>query len=85
MKFTKKGNSDLSNNVMKVVFGFLGIVIMLLLVSALLPEVMNVSAGVGAIADLPLAGLFTGGVVVMIIVVSLIVSVIKHAGGITKK
>jgi len=45
---------------------------------------MNAIATIGAISGLPLAGLFTGGIVVMIIVVVVIVAVIKNAGKIAK-
>lgn len=84
MKFTKKGSNALSGTAMKVVYGFLAIVLVLLLSAELLPEVMNASATVGAIPNLPLAGLFTSGVVVMIIVIGLIVAVIQHSSKINK-
>ena len=83
-RFNKKGTGALGSNAMKVVYGFLGIVLLLLLSVELLPEVMNATAAMGAIDGLPLAGLFSGGVVVMIIVVVLIVAVIKGAGRISK-
>lgn len=69
---------------MKVVYGFLGVVLLLLFAAELLPEVMNATAEIGAIANLPLAGLFSGGIVVMIVVVIVIVAVIKSAGKINK-
>jgi hypothetical protein len=75
---------DLADDSMKVVYGFLGIVLLLLFSAYLLPEVMNATATIGAISGLPLAGLFTGGIVVMIIVVVVIVAVIKNAGKIAK-
>jgi hypothetical protein len=84
MKFHKKGASALGGTAMKVVYGFLGIVIMLLLASELLPVTMTAVESVGNISDLPLAGLFTGGVIVMIIVVVIIVAVFKQAGQISK-
>jgi hypothetical protein len=84
MKFHKKGANALGGTAMKVVYGFLGIVIMLLLAAELLPTTMTAVESVGNITDLPLAGLFTGGVIVMIIVVVLIVAVIKGAGNIAK-
>ncbi len=75
---------NLADDSMKVVYGFLGIVLLLLFSAYLLPEVMNATATIGAIENLPLAGLFTGGIVVMIIVVVIIVAVIKNAGKIAK-
>jgi len=83
---------DLANDSMKVVYGFLGIVLLLLFSAQLLPEVMTATATIGAITHnnsgvitaLPLAGLFSGGIVVMIIVVVVIVAVIKGAGKIAK-
>ena len=84
MKFHKKGASALGGTAMKVVYGFLGIVIMLLLAAELLPVTMTAVESVGNITDLPLAGLFTGGIIVMIIVVVIIVAVIKGAGQISK-
>lgn len=80
----KSKSFDLSGDAMKVVYGFLGVVLLLLFSAELLPEVMSATATIGAIADLPLAGLFSGGIVVMIVVVVVIVSVIKNAGKITK-
>jgi len=77
-------NFNLANDSMKIVYGFLGIVLLLLFSAYLLPEVMNATTQIGAIEGLPLAGLFTGGIVVMIIVVVVIVAVIKNAGKITK-
>ncbi len=75
---------DLSGSAMKVVYGFLGIVLLLLFSAELLPEVMNATTTIGAITDLPLAGLFTGGTIVMIVVVVVIVATIKNAGNISK-
>ena len=76
--------SGLSADAMKTVYGFLGVVLLLLFSAELLPEVMNASVEVSAIADLPLAGLFSGGIIVMIVVVVVIVGVIKSAGKISK-
>ncbi|NCC70449.1 hypothetical protein EOM09_02610 [bacterium] len=84
MKLHKKGSSALGGTAMKVVYGFLGIVLLLLLSAELLPEVMTAVTNVGSIPDLPLAGLFTGGVIVMIIVVVIIVAVFKQAGTVAK-
>jgi len=84
MKFNKMGSMNLGGNAMKVVYGFLGIVLLLLLSAELLPIVMNATATIGAIDDLPLAGLFTGGLVIMIIVVVIIVAVIRNSGNISK-
>jgi uncharacterized membrane protein len=81
---TKSTGFDLSGDAMKVVYGFLGVVLLLLFSAELLPEVMNATATIGAIANLPLAGLFSGGVIVMVVVVIVIVSVIKSAGKINK-
>ena len=82
---------DLANDSMKVVYGFLGIVLLLLFSAYLLPEVMNATATIGAIGSvngsastLPLAGLFSGGIIVMIVVVVVIVAVIKNSGKIAK-
>jgi len=75
---------DLTGDAMKVVYGFLGVVLLLLFSAELLPEVMNATGTIGAIANLPLAGLFSGGIVVMIVVVIVIVAVIKGAGKISK-
>lgn len=85
MKLSKKGSFNLGNNAMKVVYGFLGIVLLLLLSAELLPVAQDSIVAIGNITDLPLAGLFTaGGVVVMIIVVVIIVAVIRNAGNISK-
>jgi len=90
---------NLANDSMKVVYGFLGIVLLLLFSAYLLPEVMNATTtisqigitnftenatGVGSVSTLPLANLFSGGIIVMIIVVVVIVAVIKNAGKIAK-
>ena len=75
---------DLTGDAMKVVYGFLGVVLLLLFAAELLPEVMNATGEIGLIADLPLAGLFSGGIVVMIVVVIVIVAVIKSSGKISK-
>ena len=75
---------DLSSNAMKVVYGFLGIVLLLLFSAELLPEVMTATTSIGNITDLPLASLFSGGVIVMVVVVVIIVAVIKNAGSIAK-
>jgi hypothetical protein len=84
MKFQKKGIA-LGGTAMKVVYGFLGIVLLLLLAKELLPIVQDAVAGIGNLSGLPLAGLFTaGGVIVMIIVIVIIVAVIRNAGGISK-
>jgi hypothetical protein len=84
MKLQRKG-VNLGNNAMKVVYGFLGIVLLLLLSAELLPEAQTAVESIGNISDLPLAGLFTaGGVVVMIIVIIIIVAVIRNAGNISK-
>ena len=77
-------NFDLSGDAMKVVYGFLGIVLLLLFSAELLPEVMNATNTIGAIADLPLAGLFSGGIIVMVVVVVVIVGVIKNSSKINK-
>ena len=81
----KKGSFNLGSDAMKVVYGFLGIVLLLLLSAELLPVLMDAIASIGAIPDLPLAGLFTaGGVIVMIIVIVIVVAVIKNSGNISK-
>ena len=80
----KANGFDLTNDAMKVVYGFLGVVLLLLFSAELLPEVMNATAEIGAIEGLPLAGLFTGGVVVMIVVVIVIVAVIRNSSKINK-
>lgn len=80
----KSKNFDLSGDAMKVVYGFLGVVLLLLFSAELLPEVMNATAEIGNIEGLPLAGLFSGGIVVMIVVVIVIVAVIKNSGKINK-
>lgn len=69
---------------MKVVYSFIGIVLLLLLSAELLPEVSTALTSVGNISELPLAGLFTGGVILMIVVVVIIVAVIRNASKITK-
>ena len=75
---------SLSSDAMKVVYGFLGVVLLLLFSAELLPEVINATNQIGAIEGLPLAGLFSGGVVVMIVVVIVIVAVIKNSSKINK-
>jgi len=80
----KRKSSDLSGDAMKVVYGFLGIVLLLLFSAELLPLVMNASIEISTISNLPLAGLFSGGIIVMIVVVVVIVAVIKNAGKISK-
>lgn len=75
---------DLSGNAMVYVYGFLGVVLLLLFAAELLPVVMNASNQVGSIPDLPLAGLFGGGIIVMIVVVVVVVGVIKQAGKVNK-
>ena len=79
-----KTNFDLGSDAMKIVYGFLGVVLLLLFSAQLLPEVMNATDTIGAIANLPLAGLFSGGIIVMIVVVVVIVGVIKSSGKISK-
>jgi hypothetical protein len=75
---------NLGNTAMKFVYGFLGVILLLALGSAMLPLVMNYTATVGAIANLPLATLFSGGVITLIIVVAVIVSIIKASSGVSK-
>jgi hypothetical protein len=75
---------DLASNSMKVVYGFLGIVLLLLFSAELLPEVMTATTSIGNITDLPLAGLFSGGLIVMIVVVVVIIAVIKNSSTIAK-
>ena len=80
----KSQKFDLSGDAMKYVYGFLAVVLLLLFAAELLPEVMNASDQIASIADLPLAGLFGGGIVVMIVVVVVIVGVIRQSGKISK-
>lgn len=75
---------DLQGDAMKVVYGFLGVVLLLLFSAELLPEVINATDAIGAIEGLPLSGLFSGGIVVMIVVVVVIVAVIKNSSKINK-
>ena len=84
MDFKKKGAFNLEGTAMNVVYGFIAVVLILVLGSALLPEVMTSVASIGNITDLPLATLWTNGIVTMIIVVVLLVAVIKGAGKIAK-
>jgi hypothetical protein len=84
MKFFQKRANVLSGTAMKVVYGFLALILVLLLAAELLPEAMTAVTSVGNISGLPLSGLFTSGVIVMIIVVVVIVAVIKNASSITK-
>jgi membrane protein implicated in regulation of membrane protease activity len=75
---------DLGNTATKFIYGFLGVVLLLVMGAALLPLVINASAVIGAIPDLPLASLWTSGIVVMIIVIGVIVAVIKSSSTIHK-
>lgn len=85
VKFSKKGSSALGGTAMRVVYGFLGIVLLLLLAKELITPTMEAIGNIGAISNLPLAGLFgAGGVITMIIVVVIIVATIKNAGSISK-
>jgi hypothetical protein len=75
---------NLGNTAMNVIYGFLGVVLLLAMGTALLPLVINATATLGAIEGLPLAGLFTGGIITMIIVVGVIVAIIKGSSHIGK-
>ena len=75
---------NLGNTAMNVIYGFLGVVLILVLGAALLPMVINASNVLGAIEGMPLAGLFTGGIITMIIVVGLIVAIIKGSSHVSK-
>lgn len=83
MEFNKRG-FNVASTPMKVVYAFLGLVLLLLFAAELLPEVGSALESVGNISDLPLAGLFTGGVILMIIVAVIIIAVINKATSITK-
>jgi hypothetical protein len=85
MRFSKKGSVNLGGKAMNVVYGFVGIILLLLLAKELLPEAQYALGNISLLTDLPLIGLLSGtGIVMMIIVVVIIIAVIKSAQGVAK-
>ena len=76
--------AELGNTATKMLYGFLGVVLLLVMGAALLPIAINASDVMGAVSGNPLAVIFTSGVIVMIIVIGVIVAVIKSASGVSK-
>jgi hypothetical protein len=75
---------ELGKVAMNVVYGFIGVVLVLTLAASLMPTLINASTILGAVSGMPLAGLFTGGIITMIVVVGLIIAVIKQSANVSK-
>lgn len=84
MNFSKKGKFALEGTAMTVVYGFIALILVFALAAAFLPTVLENIATIGNITDLPLASLWTGGVIGMIVVIGVVILVIKQATNISK-
>lgn len=78
------GSDGLGNTATKLLYGFLGVVLLLIMGAALLPLVVNATAVMGAVEGNPLAVLFTSGIITIIVVIGIVVAVIKSAGHVSK-
>lgn len=82
MQFSKKGGID--DKTKNVLMGVIGLIVLVYVIAGVVPDLLTAFTDLGAVPNMPLASLFTNGVMALAVIAYLIYAIFNSMSSINK-